>query len=126
MLSCAHEPLPWKLNACYYGVLFGINNERSDNAAAKNEAFCIRYFLQIKNEPGCQKKYKRLIFLIMLGHMQKISHFWAQMKKDPKCQLGRFCPEPFNCTALDTSELSNYMGCTIILLHTKYQIPPPQ
>ena len=24
--------------------------------------------------------------------MQKISHFWAQMKKDPKCQLGRFCP----------------------------------
>ena len=28
--------------------------------------------------------------------MQKISHFWAKMKEDPKCQLGRFCPEPFN------------------------------
>ena len=25
-----------------------------------------------------------------------MSHFWAKMKKDPKCQLGRFCPEPFN------------------------------
>ena len=28
--------------------------------------------------------------------MQKISHFWAKMKKDPKYQLGRFWPEPFN------------------------------
>ena len=27
----------------------------------------------------------------MLGHMQKINHFWAQIKKNPKCQLGRFC-----------------------------------
>ena len=27
--------------------------------------------------------------------MQKVSHFWAQMKKNAKCQLGRFCPEPF-------------------------------
>ena len=26
-------------------------------------------------------------------HMQKVSCFWAQMKKR---QLGRFCPEPFN------------------------------
>ena len=43
------------------------------------------------------KKYRTLISLILLGHMQKISHFWAKMKKDPKCQLGRFCPEPFNC-----------------------------
>lgn len=34
--------------------------------------------------------------LILLGHMQKISHFWAKIKKDPKCQLGHFCPEPFN------------------------------
>ena len=42
------------------------------------------------------KKYRTLISLILLGHMQKISHFWAKMKKDPKCQLGRFCPEPFN------------------------------
>ena len=38
--------------------------------------------------------------------MQNISHFWAKMKKDPKRQLGRFCPEPFNyyygsCTHLD-------------------------
>ena len=33
----------------------------------------------------------------MLGHMQKINHFWAQIeKKNPKWQLGRFCPEPFN------------------------------
>ena len=32
--------------------------------------------------------------------MQKISHFWAKMKKDPKCQLGHFCPEPFNCCLL--------------------------
>ena len=31
-----------------------------------------------------------------MGHMQKVSHFWAQMKKNAKCQLGRFCPEPFN------------------------------
>ena len=43
------------------------------------------------------KKYRTLISLILLGHMQKISHFWAKTKKDPKCQLGRFCPEPFNC-----------------------------
>ena len=28
--------------------------------------------------------------------MQKISHSWAQIKKNAKCQLGRFCPEPFN------------------------------
>ena len=33
----------------------------------------------------------------MLGHMQKVSHFLLQMKKNTKCQLGRFCPEPFNC-----------------------------
>ena len=45
------------------------------------------------------KKYRKIIFIILLGHMQKISHFWAKMKKDPKCQLGRFCPEPFNCLA---------------------------
>ena len=70
-------------------------NEGSDNAAVKNEAFWIRLFLEITNKPA-KKKYKTLIFLIMLGHLQKISHFWAQMKKDPKCQLGRFCPEPFN------------------------------
>ena len=31
----------------------------------------------------------------MLGHMQKVNHFWAQIKKKPKCELGRFCPEPF-------------------------------
>ena len=31
----------------------------------------------------------------LLGHMRKISHFWAKMRKDPKCQLGRFSPEPF-------------------------------
>ena len=42
------------------------------------------------------KKYRTLISLILLGHMQKISHFWAKMRKDPKCQLGHFCPEPFN------------------------------
>lgn len=46
MLSGAHEPLPWKLNAYFYGVLFGIN-----------------------------------------------------------------------CTALNKSELSNFMACTIIILH---------
>jgi len=33
------------------------------------------------------KKYRTLISLILLGHMQKISHFWAKMKKDPKCQF---------------------------------------
>ena len=31
----------------------------------------------------------------MLGHMQKVNHFGAQIK-DTKRQLGRFCPEPFN------------------------------
>ena len=43
-----------------------------------------------------QKYCRTLIWLIMLGHMQKVSHFWAQMRKNAKCQLGRFCPEPFN------------------------------
>ena len=28
--------------------------------------------------------------------MQKLSRFRAQMKRHPKCQLGRFCPESFN------------------------------
>ena len=28
--------------------------------------------------------------------MQKVSYFWAQIKKNAKCQLGRFCPERFN------------------------------
>ena len=39
-----------------------------------------------------QKNYRTLVFLLVLGHMQKFSHFWAQMKIHPKCQLGRFCP----------------------------------
>ena len=43
-----------------------------------------------------QKYYRTLIFLTMLGHMQKVSHFLAQMKKNAKCNLGHFCPEPFN------------------------------
>ena len=70
-------------------------DEQSNNAAAKNEAFCIRKILGNIKQTN-QKKYRTPIFLIMLGHMQKINHLWAQMKTDPKCQLGRFCPEPLN------------------------------
>jgi len=44
-----------------------------------------------------QKYYRTLIFfIIMLGYMQRVSRFWAQMGKGAGCQLGRFCPEPFN------------------------------
>ena len=39
-----------------------------------------------------KKYYTTLIFLIMLGHMQKVSNSQAQMKKHPKCQLESFCP----------------------------------
>jgi len=64
-------------------LLNGVQNWMSDN---------------LGNQPLLSpKKYRTLIFLIMMGHMPKISHFWAKMKKDPKCQLGRFCPEPFKC-----------------------------
>ena len=38
----------------------------------------------------------------MLGHMQKVIFFWAQMKKHPNCQLGHFCPEPFNYCIINT------------------------
>ena len=43
-----------------------------------------------------QKNYRTLIFLITLGHMQDVRHFWAQMKNNAKCQLRHFGPEPFN------------------------------
>ena len=42
-----------------------------------------------------QKYYRTLIFLLMLGHMQKVS---TNEKK--RSQLGHFCPEPFNYKAL--------------------------
>ena len=42
----------------------------------------------------------------MLGHMEKVSHFWAQMKKNAKCQLGRFCPEPFNYSILYNNKIN--------------------
>ena len=39
----------------------------------------------------------------MLGHMQKVNHFWAQIKRNPKCELGSFCPEPFKCNLYNWS-----------------------
>ena len=49
-----------------------------------------------KKKQTSQENYRTLIFLIILGYMQKVSHFSAQLKKkNAKCQLGHFCPEPF-------------------------------
>ena len=45
----------------------------------------------------------------MLGHMQKVSHFSAQMKKNAKCQLGRFCPEPFNYSCVFHENVVNFL-----------------
>jgi len=28
--------------------------------------------------------------------MQKVGHFWAQIGGETGCELGCFCPEPFN------------------------------
>jgi len=39
-----------------------------------------------------QKYYRTLIFLIMLGYMQKASHFSAQMKKKRKMLVRTFLP----------------------------------
>ena len=62
----------------------------------ENRSFLHGLILGNKKQTS-SKKYRTLIFLIMLGHMQlKSAFFGAKMKKDPKCQLGRFCPEPFN------------------------------
>ena len=49
-------------------------NEQLNNASAKNEAFCIIQFQQIKSKPA-QKNVEHLIVLMMLGHMQKLGHF---------------------------------------------------
>ena len=38
------------------------------------------------NKKQTKKYYRVRTFLIMLGHMQKVSLFWAQMKKNAKCQ----------------------------------------
>ena len=44
----------------------------------------------------------------MLGHMQKVNHFWAQIKKTQNGELGRFCPEPFNCRGAWRKALSDF------------------
>ena len=88
----------WTLNRIIY-VSLQWTRQRSERTIRQchREKWSFLHTLILGNQKQTsQKKYKTLIFLIMLGHMQKISHFCAQMKKDPKCQLGRFCPEPFN------------------------------
>ena len=45
----------------------------------KNEASCIYSFLEIKTKLA--KKIIELIFLIILGHMQKVSHKWKNTQK---------------------------------------------
>ena len=49
--------------------------------------------------------------------MQKISHFWAQMKKDPKCQLRRFVAEPFNYYYFTEGRLSFETLDTDVSMH---------
>ena len=63
----------------------------------------IAYVIFGNKKQTSQKYYRTLILLTMLGHMQKVSHFSAQMKKNAKCQLGHFCPEPFDISkSMDT------------------------
>ena len=52
-------------------------------------------FLEIKNKPA-KNIIEHLFSLVMLGYMQKVSHFSAQTKKNTKFQLRSFCPEHFN------------------------------
>ena len=51
--------------------------------------------------------------------MQKVSHFAGQMKKITKCQLGHFCPEPFNKYTTISIKISkkNFCGTICYAVH---------
>ena len=66
-------------------------NKQSKNAAAKKRSFLHTLILGNQKQAS-QKNYRTLIFLVMLGHMQKVSHFWTQMKKTPKMSVRTFLP----------------------------------
>ena len=48
--------------------------------------------------------------------MQKNNNFWAQIKK-PKCQLQRFCPEPFNYCSLSVFHSTFWKSDSFPLCH---------
>ena len=44
----------------------------------------------------------------MLGHVQKVNHFWAQIKKTQKlCELGRFAQSPSNISIIIINTFNN-------------------
>ena len=65
----------------------------------------------------------------MLGHMQKSQPLWSTNEKNTICQLGRFCPEPFNQKLTFNSEkykmnaedLSKMFYC-LSLMHNYYTV----
>ena len=88
----------WTLNKVAYILLqwtrsmLGTNDETTPPQKTKLFAY-VNSWKSKTNQP--KKKYTTLFFFIMLGQMQKISHFWAQVEKNPKCQLVHFCVELF-------------------------------
>ena len=88
----------WTLNRIIYVSLQWTQrrSERMMRQCHREKPSFLHTLILGNQKQTSQKIYKTLIFLITLGRMQKIRHYWAQMKKGPKFQLGRFCPEPFN------------------------------
>ena len=64
--------------------------------------------------------FQKLIYAIMLGYMQKVNHFWAQIKKKPKCELERFCPEPFNYCHFKSLRSINYQKIKLAWMDHKF------
>ena len=88
----------WRLNLEYsYLRLASMNSAMlgtNDHTMPPRKTKLFAYVNSWKSKTNQPKKYKTLIFLIMLGHMQKISHFWAQMKKNQNVSQDVFALSP--------------------------------
>jgi len=147
-LSASVQKVSVFISMPYFSKELGdARNKRSNNAATKTKL--LHTLILGNKKQTSQKKYRTLIFLTMLGHMQKISHFWAQMKKEPfscatLCGLSAICSQRYFiftaillaltcgrrwclchvCSLFSFFSQLPLSACTWIF-GVKYRLPPP-